>query len=144
MSTLKTPRHLWIVGVLSLVWNLMGALDYLMAKLQVASYIDMWSEGEQAYFMSFPLWANASWAVAVWAAVVGSLLLLMRSEWAVAALAISLTAMLLNVLYGFVLADIRMHQVAGPTALAFSSVIVIFALLLLHYARRMRDAGVLR
>ncbi len=140
----KTPKHLWIIGIIGLIWNLMAAFDYLMAKFQVAAYTEMWSAAEQAYFTSFPLWVNATWAVAVWGAVLGSVLLLMRNEWAVAAFAISLLAMLLNTLYSFVLADLRIQDVAGPGALAFTSVIVIFALLLLHYARRMRDAGVLR
>jgi hypothetical protein len=144
MTDQKTPIHIWIVGAVSLLWNAMGAFDYVMAKLEVAAYIEMWSAGEQAYFMSFPLWANASWAIAVWASVIGSVLLLMRSEWSVAVFAISLTAMLLNTLYGFVLADVRMFEVAGPAALAFTAIIIIIALLLLHYTRRMCDAGVLR
>ncbi len=33
-----TPTHLWIVGVLSLLWNLFGCYDYLMSELSPASY----------------------------------------------------------------------------------------------------------
>jgi hypothetical protein len=51
MSTLKTPIHLWIIGGVTLLWNAMGAMDYVMAKMQVAAYIEMWSDLEQAYFM---------------------------------------------------------------------------------------------
>jgi hypothetical protein len=25
----RTPRHLWIVGIVALLWNLLGAMDYL-------------------------------------------------------------------------------------------------------------------
>jgi hypothetical protein len=140
----KTPWHIWVVGGLSLLWNASGAFDYLMAKLEVAAYIEMLSAGEQAYFMSFPLWVNMSWAVAVWASVAGSILVLMRSKYSVAAFAISLIAMLLNMLYGLVLADVKMFEVVESAALAFTAAIVIIAVLLLHYARRMRDRGVLR
>jgi hypothetical protein len=64
----KTPKHLWIIGITGLIWNLMAAFDYLMAKFQVAAYIEMWSAAEQTFFTSFPLWVNASWAIAVWGA----------------------------------------------------------------------------
>jgi len=34
----RTPVHLWIIGVLALLWNMMGAFDYLATKLQ----LDFW------------------------------------------------------------------------------------------------------
>ena len=32
-----TPKHLWIAGILSLLWNGYGAYDYLMTELDPAS-----------------------------------------------------------------------------------------------------------
>lgn len=143
MTQLKTPLHLWIIGGLSLLWNAMGAMDYVMAKLEVAAYIEMWSAAEQAYFTSFPLWANITWAVGVWAAVLGSILLLLRHRWAVMSFALSLVAMLLNSLYGFVLAETRMQDLGNPFAVGFTLLIVVVGLLLLFYARKMQARGVL-
>jgi hypothetical protein len=34
-----TPKHLWIVGVLALVWNSVGAFDYVMTETQNAGYM---------------------------------------------------------------------------------------------------------
>ena len=31
----RAPMHLWIVGVLSLLWNAMGVFDYLATKLRL-------------------------------------------------------------------------------------------------------------
>ena len=31
----RTPVHLWIVGILALLWNLMGAFDYLATQLEL-------------------------------------------------------------------------------------------------------------
>ena len=31
----KTPKHLWIVGILALLWNFMGAFDYLATQLKL-------------------------------------------------------------------------------------------------------------
>src|SRR3546814_7159427 len=39
-TTVKTPWHLWVVGVLSLLWNAVGAFDYTMTKLNDADYLD--------------------------------------------------------------------------------------------------------
>ncbi|MCP4895894.1 MAG: hypothetical protein GY906_02880, partial [bacterium] len=34
-----TPIHLWIVGVLALLWNAMGAFDYLATQLKLEFYM---------------------------------------------------------------------------------------------------------
>jgi len=31
-SASNTPKHLWVVGVVSLLWNAVGAFDYFMSK----------------------------------------------------------------------------------------------------------------
>src|SRR3546814_2869987 len=58
----KTPVHLWAVGVLSLLWNAVGALDYMMTKLGNADYLSAFTPEQIAYFQGFPLWANIGWA----------------------------------------------------------------------------------
>src|SRR3546814_4715800 len=65
-TTVKTPWHLWVVGVLSLLWNAVGAFDYTMTKLNDADYLSAFTPEQIAYFQSFPLWANAGWALGVW------------------------------------------------------------------------------
>ena len=36
---MKTPLHLWIVGVLSLLWNAGSGYDYLMTRLESTAYL---------------------------------------------------------------------------------------------------------
>ncbi|MCA8867715.1 MAG: hypothetical protein KDA67_03625 [Rhodobacteraceae bacterium] len=139
-----TPLHLWIIGVLSLMWNMSGAGDYLMAKFSADAYLAMMSPLQQVYFRNFPVWVHACWGFGVWGAVLGSILLLMRSRWAMAAFAVSLVAMILNIFYGYVLADPAVYQISGIRSIVFSVVILVVAVFLLHYARHMRKAGVLR
>src|SRR3546814_13177448 len=83
----KTPVHLWAVGVLSLLWNAVGAFDYMMTKLGNADYLSAFTPEQIAYFQGFPLWANIGWAFGVWGSVLGSILLLARSRHAVTAFA---------------------------------------------------------
>jgi hypothetical protein len=87
-----TPIHLWIVGVLSLLWNMFGCYDYLMSELSPTSYYaSMGMSAESSAFMAtLPAWLIAFWALGVWGSLVGSLLLLARSRRAVLAFALSL------------------------------------------------------
>ncbi len=68
----KTPMHLWIVGVLALLWNFMGAFDYLATQLKLESYMGNFSEEQLEYFYGIPAWAVSGWAFAVWIGLVGT------------------------------------------------------------------------
>lgn len=137
------PWHLWLVGVLTLLWNGVGAFDYLMTKTKNASYLGSFTPEQLAYFESFPAWAVACWALSVWGGVLGSALLLARRRVAVPVLLVSLVAMLPMWFYNYVLTD-GLRLMGGAGALAFSATIFVVALGLWLYARRLAQAGVLR
>ena len=104
----RTPTHLWIVGVLALLWSGFGAYDYLMTRTKGAAYVDSMMPGTgeamMAYIDSFPLWASFGWGLGVWMGLLGSVLLLMRHRWAVPALALSLLGAVLGLGYQIFLA----------------------------------------
>ena len=60
-----TPWHLWLVGVLALLWNSVGAFDYVMTETRNASYLSSFTPEQLAYFYGFPMWVVATWALAV-------------------------------------------------------------------------------
>ena len=72
----KAPLHLSIIGIVSLLWNSMGAFDYTATQLRLEFYMSNFSEEQLAYFYGFPAWAKAFWAVGVWCSLLGSLFLL--------------------------------------------------------------------
>lgn len=143
-ETVKTPRHVWIVGVIALIWNALGAMDFLMSKFQTEKYLNMMDEAQRAYFTSFPWWINVAWGAAVWGGVLGSILILLRNRLAVPIFGFGLVAMLVNFVYGFFLTDPSMQDVVGGIELAFTAGIIIVAFLLLHYARNLNAAGILK
>ena len=140
---MKAPWHLWVVGIVSLLWNAVGAFDYVMTQTRNEGYMAQFTEEQLAFFYGFPAWVDAAWAVAVWLAVLGSILLLMRSAHAVWAFILSFAAMILTSVHNYVLSDVRMTDVVGPEALYFSLVIVVVGVFLIVYARRMKIIGVL-
>ena len=89
----RAPRHLWIVGGLSLLWNAVGALDYSASQLRIEAYMSQFTPEQLEYFYGFPAWAVASWAIAVWRSLIASLGLLLRQGRAVGMFGLALAAL---------------------------------------------------
>lgn len=137
----RTPAHLWIVGVLSLLWNAMGAFDYLATKLRLEFYMSGFTPEQLAYFYGFPAWATVGWALGVWGAFAGSVGLLLRKAWAVLAFGVSLAGLAISSLYNVVLSGGM--EIMGAGGVVFTAVIWIVAILLFVYARGQARHGVL-
>jgi len=137
------PRHLWVVGVLSLLWNSVGAFDYFMTQTRNATYLSAFTPEQLAYFLGFPPWVIATWALSVWGGVLGSVLLLMRRRLAVTVFALSAATMLPTFFYNYVLTD-GLRIMGGAGGLIFSGVIIFVGVVLLLYARSLARRGVLR
>jgi len=131
----------WVIGILALLWNAMGAFDYLATKLRLEFYVSNFTPEQMEYFYGIPAWMTAGWALGVWGAFVGSILLLMRKSWAVWSFAISLLGLAVSTLYNFVLTDGM--KIMGTAGAVFTAVIWVIAIFLLVYARRQATRGVL-
>ncbi|HKK03460.1 MAG TPA: hypothetical protein VKA17_05980 [Gammaproteobacteria bacterium] len=138
----QTPTHLWIVGAMALLWNAVGAFDYLATQLQLEGYMSQFTAEQLAFFEAIPAWAVAAWAIAVWAALFGSVALLLRRRIAYTLFLVSLAAMLVSTLNTFILSDGA--AVMGGGGVVFSGLIVAIGVLLLWYSKIMVERGVLR
>ena len=140
-ETAKTPWHLWVVGVLGLLWNSYGAYDFTMSVTQGDAYYranGMTAE-QIAYFHATPAWMYVVWGVGTVGAVIATVLLLLRSRWAVEAFAASLAGFVLSLVYTYLLS----HSSAMQSPV-LSGVILAGCLFFLWYAWTMRKAGMLR
>ncbi len=144
-----TPWHLWVIGIVTLFWNGMGANDYVQTQMGNMEY--MQSGAEMAgvpvqvivdYYTAFPVWANALWALGVWGAVAGSLLLLLRSRFAFHAYIVAVIGLAGTTIYTFTHA--MPEELNSPFQLVFSSLIWAVLLLCIWYAWRMTARGILR
>ncbi|MDC0886581.1 hypothetical protein OAS19_02180 [Altererythrobacter sp.] len=145
----NTPWHLWVVGIVSLLWNAIGANDYLQSQLRNRDYLesmtgsyDITVDQMIAYIDGFPAWAEASWAFGVWGSVAGSLLLLFRSRFALWAFALSLAGAIVTSFYQF--SGAMPAELEGSGQMVFAAIIWLIALGLIYYSWRMTKAGVLR
>lgn len=133
------PQHLWLVGIVTLLFNAMGIISYITTKLGMLAEMGM-TPGQIAFMESYPAWASALWALGVWGAFAGSVLLLLRSRWAVTAMIVALLGLIGTTAYHYVLIAVP----ADMQAPALDAAIWAVTLFLLFYARRMALAGVLR
>ena len=143
---MKTPWHIWVVGLVTLLWHAGGAYDYLMTKLKPEAYLQMIPEAQRADFTAYldamPIWASSTWALGVWGAVLGSLLILLRSRLAVPAFAVALFGLVATSVYSYILAPVS--PMSGAGTLAFTAAIVLVLLFALVYSQRQTAAGNLR
>lgn len=137
----KTPRHLWTVGALGLLWNAYGGFDYFMSKTRGDEYLrSVGMTAEQiTYFNAMPSWMTAVWAVGVWGALLGAVLLLARSRYAVPVFIASLAAYVLSVVYQRVIAP--MPGMDTTAMLIMQVVIFAGCVFFVWYSMRARARG---
>lgn len=140
----KTPWHLWVVGVVSTLWNAFGVYDYVCTKTQGAAYLRSMGMSEPliAHYATYPLWMNIAWPVGVWGSLIGSLLLLLRSKYAFHAFVLSAIGFAASLVYTYGMT--AAGELLGQTVLIMNVVIGLIILVLIYYARAMTKRGVLR
>ncbi|MEO6433291.1 MAG: hypothetical protein ABIO29_04860 [Sphingomicrobium sp.] len=144
----RVPVHLWIVGILSLLWNAFGAFDYTMTRTKGAEWISSMMPGPDGqkymdYINNFPLWASIGWGLGVWFALAGSILLLMRNRLAVPAFAVSLIGAVFGIGYQL-LNPVDIPEMSAGANGVVPYLVILCAVALFLYARAQRAKGVLR
>jgi hypothetical protein len=141
--TVKTPWHLWAVGVLGVLWNGFGCVDYVMTQTRRDEWFAQMgmTEAQTAYFNAMPAWTHGAWAIGVWGGLIGALLLLARRKWALHAFALSFLGWLAGAIYAFALSDgMEAMGPMWPMQLLIGAICVF----LVWYAWTMGKKGVLR
>jgi hypothetical protein len=135
----KTPWHVWVVGILTVLWDGSGAVVIMLAQAGRLSNLE---PDEAAYYAAQPLWLVISTDIALVSAIAAGIALLLRSRAAVWLFAISLLAIVVN--DGYELATGTSRALANQGALIVTCIIFVIAVLQLVYARAMANRGVLK
>jgi hypothetical protein len=135
----KAPWHLWVVGIVSLLWNGSGAYTIIAAQLGKLPGI---SADEAAYYAAQQAWNVILVDIAVIAPVLAAIALLLRSRFAVMLFAIGLAAVVIADIYDLAAGTSR--ALLNATTLTVTCLILVIAILQFWYSRSMRARGVLR
>ena len=135
----KAPWHLWVMGLLSLLWNAAGAWTIMSA--QSGAPMDM-DATEIAYYAAQPQWFVAVADVVLISAILAAIALLLRSRWAVHLYWLSIAGIVVTSVYDIAAGTALLLQDRGW--LILDVVTTGLAVLQLGYAIAMRKRGVLR
>jgi len=135
----RTPWWFWAVAGVSLLWNAFGGYDYTMSHVSGPAYYAQMgmTAGQIAYLEAYPSWMHAVWAVGVWGSVLGSVLLVLRSRWALHAFAASFLGAAGSAAYLVV-------KPSPDVDFVFPIIICIIVLALIGFSQAMTKRGVLR
>jgi hypothetical protein len=130
------------VGILGTLWNAIGVLSFVLTQMRVEAVMREFPPQQRAYFESFPLWAIAFWAVAVFGGVIGCLLLLLRNRRAFQVLLASLIGSIVSNVGGlFLLGGLQVMRETG--GLGLTAVPIVVGALLAYYARAIAGTDML-
>ncbi len=145
---MKTPWCIWGAGLLSLLWHRGGACGHAMAKTRNAAYPGMapakFRADSSACLNGYPFWAPFGRVLGVWAAVLRSALILLRSRLAVTVFYASVTGLIITSAHSGVLAEKNLSMMAMATAKPFTVAILVILLLVTWSACPQRGLGRLR
>lgn len=141
-SRTKAPWRLWVIGIIALLWNAMGAVDYFLSQTKNEAYMKMFTLEQLEFFYSFPSWSVALWAIAVWGGLLGCILLLLRNKLAASVFLVSLICMVINTIYIYAFSN-GMEVMGGAFELAFSAAIFLVAVFLYFYSKNMQAQNII-
>lgn len=138
------PWHLWLVGLLMLVWNAMSCYSHVMTLTQNAAYFRATRVTPEiaAYFAAVPAWYVVAWTIGVWGGLVAAVGLLMRKSWTVWWFAASQLAMAVNSVA--TLLNPVARDVLGSVGSVGAIAVIIIGVFVVLYSMMMKRRGVLR
>ena len=84
------PWQFWTIAVLGLLWNCIGVYFYIQARLDPDAVMTGATGEMRDYVANMPLWANIGYGFGIWGSFAGSVLMVLRSRYAVSAFWVSL------------------------------------------------------
>lgn len=138
-TTNKPPTWFWIVGGISMIWNLLGVMAYIMQVTMSPEALQALPENERSLIESVPVWATSAFAIAVWGSTVGCILLLMRKKLATPVLIVSFVGILVQMFYNVVIS--KSIEVYGPGGLAMPILVFTIGIFLIWFSRKSTANG---
>lgn len=137
---IKPPTWFWVVAGLLLLWGIVGVIGFQMTvAMTPADYARMPPYDRQLY-ASQPTWVTATYGMATWTGLLGTILLLARKVWARPLYFLSLAGVIVLFGWTFVMTDII--AVKGVvSATGFPVVIALIAIFEIWLAGLARARG---
>ncbi len=127
----RPPVWFRVAAAIALLWNLMGAWQYL-SYVGVVPMMREMTPDEGALIGGAPAWYTAAFAIAVFAGVLGALGLLLARAWSRPVLVVSLVAVIVQFTWWVFLSGAA--ETLGPSTYAAPAVVILVGILLVWLA----------
>lgn len=103
-TVVKTPIWFWLLGIVFLIWNLFGVMNYLSGVMATPESLTTqgYTEDQITFLLDAPSYYMAVFALAVWPGLIGAVLFLLRKSWATKAFLFSLVFIFLSLVIDFI------------------------------------------
>jgi len=140
-STKKPGNGFWIIGIVALIWNLMGVYAYLQDAYMSAEDLAALPAELQALYENVPAWVTGAYAIAVFGGTLACILLLMKKKLATTLFLVSLLGIIIQMSYGIFMS--KAIEVQGSIAIIMSVVVLVIGVFLLWYSKKQVSIGIL-
>ncbi|MFK5957885.1 MAG: hypothetical protein QM495_03330 [Lutibacter sp.] len=137
-STNKPTPTFWIIGITTLIWNIMGVSAYLSQAYMTDAILKALPKADQMYYSNVPAWVTAAFAIAVFAGTLGCIILLFRKKWALFLFILSLIAVLVQFVYNFFIQD---YMEISLINLIMLIMVIGIAVFLIWYSKKSKENG---
>ncbi len=137
----KPATSFWVIGIIALIWNLMGVIAYLGQAFMTDEMKAALPAEQQPLYENIPIWVTAAFALAVWGGFFACVLLLMRKKLAKMLFLISLIGILVQMVYNFFISEAM--DIYGPGGMIMPLMVVIIGFFLFWYSKKCIDDGLL-
>jgi hypothetical protein len=138
-SQRSVPVWYWGVATVAVLWNLLGCAAFAMELFAQEAMMESMTEPQREWARSIPVWIYFVYGVAVATGVAGSVGLFLRRGWSVLMFAISLVAVLVQMVHTMVIAGGL--QVMGAGAAIMPCLVIVLAAIFLWFSWFARGRG---
>lgn len=135
----NVPVSFRVVSVLALLWNLIGVVMFCLQTRMTPEQIAALPEQQRVVYEAMPAWLAIFYGIAVFGGALGALGLVLRKRWAMPLFALSLAAVLVQMIALYVVTPA--WDASGASGLPMTLLIVGIAVFLFWYARRASARG---
>lgn len=133
------PKWLTIVGIILILWNLIGVSMFVIDMMRTPADIAALPQDQQALWAQMPLWGWVGFGVSTVAGLLAALGVTLKKKWAALLALISVLGVIVNFIPAFVLS--KGVDVWQPQFYGLPLVIFVIALFQLWLARKANARG---
>ena len=141
MTNNKLIKWLKVIAIIAIIWNLFGVISYLMHAYMSNETLATLPKNQQEFMTNLPSWRMASFAIATFGGLLGSIFLLLKKKIAIPLFILSLIAIIIGNYYDIFM--VNYYKDADVNGLILPFLILIFGILFAWYSKKLNTLNIL-